>query len=696
MAKLVIVESPSKAKTIKKYLGSDYEVVASMGHVRDLTKSRLSVDVKDNFKPKYSIIKGKEKTVKELKDAAKKADEIYLATDPDREGEAISWHLAHILGLEETAVDRVTFNEITKNGVKSGMENPRTIDMDLVNAQQARRILDRLVGYTLSPFLAKTIRRGLSAGRVQSVAVRMIVDREDEIKAFVPQEYWTIDAKVSAPPSRAVFSAGFYGDENGEIEVKDKETSDKILADLEKADFMVDTVKKGKRNRSPSPPFITSTLQQEASRKLGFQAKRTMKAAQELYEGVEIAGVGSVGLITYMRTDSLRISDDAIAQAAEYIENRWGKKYLPPKTRRFKSRANAQDGHEAIRPASIELAPENVKSSLSSDQYKLYKLVWDRFVACQMSNCVLNTTQATIKADKYIFKASGFNVHFEGFTVLYQESKDEEEKAGKDLPNLEVGTKLKLKDLAGNQHFTQPPPRFTEASLIKTLEENGIGRPSTYAATISTITAREYVTREAKAFKPTELGEVITKLMKEKFPKIVNTKFTASVEDELDGVQRGDDEWVEVLQKFYGEFEKTVKKAKEEMDGVKIKLKSDETDEICDVCGKPMVIKYGRFGRFMACSGYPECTNVKKILKETGAECPKCGGKIIERKSKRGRVFYGCSEYPKCDFVSWDPPSAEKCPVCGKTLLQKKTKDKALYCVTQDCTFEGKKQSEDE
>ncbi len=696
MAKLVIVESPSKAKTIKKYLGKDYEVIASMGHVRDLQKSRLSVDVKDNFTPKYTVIRGKAKTVKELKAAAKKAESVYLATDPDREGEAISWHLAYLLGLEETAVDRVTFNEITKRGVQEGMANPRRIDMDLVNAQQARRILDRLVGYTLSPFLAKTIRRGLSAGRVQSVAVRMIVDREEEIRAFKPEEYWSIDAKMTAPPSRAVFSTSFYGDEKGEIEIKNKEQSDKILSELEKAEFVVASVKKSKRNRQPAPPFITSTLQQEASRKLGFQAKRTMKAAQELYEGVDIKGVGSVGLITYMRTDSLRISEDAIGQASAYIEERWGKKYLPPKTRVFKSRANAQDGHEAIRPTAIHLVPDEIKDSLTSDQYKLYKLIWSRFLACQMANCVLNTTQATIQANGYIFKASGFNVHFDGFTVLYQESKDEEEKEGKDLPNLEEGMTLKVKDLQGNQHFTQPPPRFTEASLIKTLEENGIGRPSTYAATISTITSREYVTREGKAFKPTELGEVITKLMKEKFPKIVNIKFTATVENELDAVQRGDDEWVHVLQKFYEDFEKTVEKAKEEMDGVKIKLKSDETDEICDKCGKPMVIKYGRFGRFMACSGYPECKNVKKILNETGAECPKCGGKIISRKSKKGRVFYGCSEYPNCDFVSWDPPSKEKCPICGKTLMEKKGKVKELYCVTPECTFEGKKINEDE
>ena len=690
MSKLVIVESPSKAKTIQKYLGKGYEVVASMGHVRDLPKARLCVDVKDNFKPKYSVIKGKEKLVKELKEAAAKADGVLLATDPDREGEAISWHLAYLLGLDESAPDRVTFNEITRTGVEEGMAHPRTIDLDLVNAQQARRILDRLVGYTLSPFLAKTIRRGLSAGRVQSVAVRMIVDREEEIRAFVPQEYWTIDAKLTAPPSKAVFAASFYGDENGEIKIDSREEADKILGELQQAEFVVGPVKKGKKNRSPAPPFITSTLQQEASRKLGFQARRTMKAAQELYEGVEVEGLGSIGLITDMRTDSLRISEDAIRDAGEYIEGRWGKKYLPAKPRHFKSRAGAQDGHEAIRPSTISLTPDQVKGSLTSDQYKLYKLIWERFIACQMAGCVLSTTQATIQAGKYLFKASGFHVAFDGFTALYEESKDEEEKAGKDLPPLEEGMKLKVKELGDNQHFTQPPARYTEASLIKTLEENGIGRPSTYAATISTITTREYVVREGKSFKPTELGEVITKLMKERFPKIVNVKFTAQVENELDAVQRGDEDWVDTLRKFYDDFDKTVQKAKKEMDGVKIRLKEDETDVICEKCGRHMVVKVGRYGKFLACPGYPECKNVKKIVNDTGAQCPKCGGKIIERRSKKGRVFYGCSEYPKCDFVSWDPPSKEKCPVCGKTLMQKKTKDKRLYCVTPGCTFEGK------
>lgn len=683
--KLVIVESPSKAKTIQKYLGKDYEVVATVGHIRDLPKARLSVDVKDDFKPKYAIIKGKEKLVKELKEAADNASEVYLATDPDREGEAISWHLANILELDESAKDRVTFNEITKTGVEDGMSSPREIDMDLVNAQQARRILDRLVGYTLSPFLAKTIRRGLSAGRVQSVAVRMIVDREEAINAFNPDEYWTIDAKLSAPPSKSQFAANFYGDKNGEIKIDNKKDTDKILGAIKKSDFVVGKVKKGKKNRQPAAPFITSTLQQEASRKLGFQARRTMRAAQELYEGVDIKGHGSMGLITYMRTDSLRISDDAIKEAASFISGRWGDKYLPPKTRTFKTRKGAQDGHEAIRPATVAMVPDEIKDSLSSDQYKLYKLIWDRFLACQMANCVLNTTQANIEAGDYIFKASGFNVAFDGYTVLYKQSEDDEEKDGKDLPNLEEGMKLSLKDIAGNQHFTQPPPRYTEASLIKALEENGIGRPSTYAATISTITSREYVEREGKAFKPTELGEVITKLMIERFPEIVDTKFTAKVESDLDEIQSGDEEWIETLHKFYDKFDKTVQKAKTEMDGVKIKLKADETDEVCDKCGKPMVIKYGKYGRFMACSGYPDCKNIKKIINDTGKECPKCGGKIIERKTGRGRVFYGCSEYPNCDFASWDPPADENCPECGKVMMQKKTKDKSTYCVNPKC-----------
>lgn len=688
MSKLVIVESPAKAKTIKKYLGSDFDVVASMGHVRDLPENRLSVDVKHDFKPKYEVIKGKEKLVEELKEAADKSDEIFLATDPDREGEAISWHLAYLLGLDVEDHNRVTFNEITKTAVTNGIEHPRAIDMDLVNAQQARRILDRLVGYKLSPFLSQKIRRGLSGGRVQSVAVRIIVDRENEIRKFVPEEYWTLDAKFIPKGARKAFPASFYGDVDGKIKISNKEQADNILAELEDAEYQVVKVKKGTRRKSPAPPFITSTLQQEASRKLGFQARRTMKVAQELYEGVEVADMGAVGLITYMRTDSLRISEDAVKEASDYILERWGKKYLPDTPRKFKVKANAQDGHEAIRPTMPHLSPDQVKDSLTSDQYKLYKLIWERFIACQMSNCLQSTTQADIQAKNYIFKASGYTVTFDGYTVLYEEGKDEEEEAKGALPVLENGMPLKCKELIGNQHFTQPPPRYTEASLIKALEENGIGRPSTYATTISTITSREYVTRENKTLKPTELGEVITKLMKEHFPKIVNIKFTAQVESELDEVEHGKEEWTQQLHTFYDEFSDTLKKAKEAMDGVKIQLEEDKTDIICELCGRQMVVKTGRYGRFIACPGYPECKNIKKIINETGAECPKCGGRVIVKKTKKGRVFYGCKEYPNCDFVSWDEPSMEKCPQCGKTLLKKKGKKPKLYCVTPDCGYE--------
>ena len=687
MSKLVIVESPSKAKTIKKYLGEGYEVVASNGHVRDLPATRLSVDVKDHFKPKYTIIKGKEKLVESLKHAAAQSDAVYLATDPDREGEAISWHLAYILGLDTEEANRVTFNEITRHGVENGMKAPRAIDMDLVNAQQARRILDRLVGYKLSPFLAKMIRRGLSAGRVQSVAVRIIVDREEEIRSFVPEEYWSIEAKLLAKGSQRQFVASFYGDANGKIKIENEEQADAILAAVREAPFTVANVKKGSRRKSPAPPFTTSTLQQEASRKLGFQARRTMKAAQELYEGVELQGMGAVGLITYMRTDSLRISEDAIGEAAAFIEEKWGKRYQ--NSRQFKTKAGAQDGHEAIRPTSVAITPEQAEPSLTKDQYRLYKLIWERFIASQMSNCLMETTQADISAGDYLFKASGYRVTFDGYTVLYEEGKDEEEKTTGVLPELSAGMPLRLKDIAGSQHFTQPPPRYTEASLIKTLEENGIGRPSTYATTISTITAREYVTRENKAFRPTELGEVTTKVMKEEFPKIVNLKFTAQLEDELGDIQHGQADWVETLDKFYDDFSKTLEKAKEKTKDVKITLKEDQTDLICENCGRPMVVKYGRYGRFIACSGYPECKTVKKIVDETGAECPRCGGKIIRRKSKRGRVFYGCGNFPQCRFISWDEPLQKKCPRCGKTLLLKAGKQRKVYCVTEGCGYES-------
>lgn len=688
MSDLVIVESPAKAKTIKKYLGGNYEVIASMGHVRDLPKTRLSVDIKKKFAPKYEIIKGKEKLVEELKELAEKSDKIYLATDPDREGEAISWHLAYILGLPLDDNNRVEFNEITKNGVTNGMAHPRSINIDLVNAQQARRILDRLVGYKLSPFISQKIRRGLSAGRVQSVAVRIIVDREEEIRKFKPEEYWTIDAKFIPKGSRKSFSASLYSNANGKIKIENQEQAEKIEQDLADAEYMITKVKHGTRRKTPAPPFITSTLQQEASRKLGFQSRRTMKVAQELYEGVDIEGMGATGLITYMRTDSLRISDVAKEEAAQYILNRFGEKFLPAKPRVFKTKSNAQDGHEAIRPSMPSLSPEDVKASLTSDQFKLYNLIWNRFMASQMSDCIQKTTQAEISAKEYIFKASGYYVDFEGFTTLYVESKDTEEEKSTQLPPLEKDMPVKCKELKKNQHFTQPPARYTEASLIKALEEYGIGRPSTYAATITTITSREYVKREAKTLYPTELGEVMTNLLKERFPKIVNYKFTAQMEEKLDEVEHGQEEWVELLDEFYSDFDKTLKKAKEEMEGVKLQLKEDQTDIICDKCGRQMVVKVGRYGKFIACLGYPECKNVLKFVEKTGVKCPKCNGDVIVKHTKKKRVFYGCSNYPECDFVSWNEPVNERCPQCGGILFKKKGKKPKLYCATEGCGFE--------
>lgn len=685
MSKLVIVESPAKAKTIEKYLGKKYKVVASMGHIRDLAKSTLSVDIENDFKPKYSVIRGKSKLVNELKKEAKNSEKVFLATDPDREGEAISWHLAYLLGLDLDDKNRVTFNEITKSGVEKGMSNPQKIDLDLVNAQQARRILDRIVGYKLSPFLSKRIHKGLSAGRVQSVAMRIITDREEEIRKFVPEEYWTIDCKFLSKVQKAPFSASFYGNKKGKIKISSKEEADNILKSLENADYVVESVKKGEKKLYPSPAFITSTLQQEASNKLGFTAKKTMKLAQELYEGIEVLDMGAVGLITYMRTDSLRISNEALTAAREFILNKWGEKYLPEKPRVFKTKASAQDGHEAIRPTLQELYPDKIKQSLTDDQYKLYKLIWNRFMASQMADSILNTVSVDISGGEYIFRTSGHTVKFDGFTILYpnNEKKKEENK----VPVLEKGENLNLKEMLPNQHFTQPPARFTEASLIKTLEGNGIGRPSTYATVISTILAREYVLKEGKSLKLTELGEVTTDLMKEHFPNIVDTKFTAQMEEGLDIIAEGKSTWTDLLDNFYGDFSQTLEKAEEETKGVKIHLKEDETDIICEKCGKPMVVKYGRYGKFIGCSGYPECTNIKKIVNETGAVCPKCGGKLIEKKSKKGRAFFGCENYPKCDFASWDSPTKELCPKCGKTLFIKKGKNKKPFCITEGCNY---------
>ena len=697
MSKLVIVESPSKAKSIQKYLGKDYNVVSSKGHIRDLPAAKLSVDVKKDFAPKYAIIKGKEKLVKELKELADNSEAVILAADPDREGEAISWHLATLLELDMNENNRVKFNEINKASVTKGIEHPEKIDLDLVNAQQARRILDRLVGYTLSPFISQKIRRGLSAGRVQSVAVRLVVDRENEIRSFVPEEYWTLDAKMLAPSSKKAFKAQFSGDETGKVKITNKEQSDMYLARLENAEYTATSVKKGVRRRQPAPPFTTSTMQQEASRKLNFQARKTMKVAQELYEGVEVKGFGSVGLITYMRTDSLRISEESRAAANEYIKNTFGEDYLPEKPRYFKTKANAQDGHEAIRPTMMAITPEVAKSSLTADQYKLYNLIWKRFVASLMANCVQDTVKAEItganasdKANgKFVtFVANGYSVRFDGYTCLYESGTDEDEEEEAKLPKINEGDIIKMKEFAGNQHFTQPPARYTEASLIKALEETGVGRPSTYASIISTITQREYVIREQKQLKPTELGEAITALLKDKFSKIVNVKFTAGMESQLDMVESGETDYIKMLHEFYNDFIATVDKAKAEMQGQKIKLKEDETDIKCDKCGRNMIIKSGRFGKFLACPGYPDCKNTKPLVVETKATCPVCGGKVIEKKSKKGFPFYGCGNYPECNFMTWDKPTDDLCPQCGKSLF--KRKGGIVACLNDGCGFEKK------
>lgn len=687
MSKLVIVESPAKAKNIKGYLGRGYDVIASMGHVRDLPAARLSVDIANDFEPKYAVIKGKENFVKDLKKKADAADYVYLATDPDREGEAISWHLATLLGLDLKDENRVTFNEITKNGVKNGMANPRKIDIDLVDAQQARRILDRLIGYKLSPFISQKIRRGLSAGRVQSVALRLIVDRENEIRAFKAEEYWSIDAKFTNPPERKVFSAALSTKDGEKIKIENKEQSDTVLTELEGASYVVKSVKKGSRKKNPTPPFITSTLQQEASRRLSFQAKRTMKAAQELYEGVDAGELGTVGLITYMRTDSLRISEEARQAGNEFITETFGEKYLPKKPRYFKSKSNIQDGHEAIRPSMPKVTPEQVKPYLSNDQYKIYKLVWERFIASLMESCLQETMKIEIEAKNYIFTATGYTVKFDGFTKLYEEKVDDEKNdSASPLPVLAEGDELKLKSILGNQHFTQPPARYTEASLTKALEENGVGRPSTYVTITSTIINREYVKREGKQFVPTELGEAVTNLLKDKMPNIVNVKYTSKMEADLDKIDSGDKDYKEMIRLYYDDFEKPLEKAKEEMQGVKIKLKEEETDEICEKCGRNMVIKVGRFGKFLACPGYPECKNTKPLIFRTKAKCPECGGDVIEKKTKRGSSFYGCSNYPNCNFMTWDMPSDEVCPRCGKSLF--KRKGNVLYCPdTEGCGF---------
>lgn len=685
MSKLVIVESPAKAKTIKKYLGEDYNVIASMGHIRDLPKAQMGVDIENNFKPRYINIPGKTKLIKELKNLAAESDMVYLATDPDREGEAISWHLAHILKLDTTQENRVTFGEITKKGITEGMKNKRTIDEDLINAQQARRILDRIVGYKLSPFLWEKIKGGLSAGRVQSVAVKLIVDRHREVESFVPQEYWNIDATLSPVGSAKKFKARYHSTDGEKITVENEAQAQQIKQSCEETPFVIEKITKGERKRVPAPPFITSSLQQEASRRLGFTASRTMRAAQTLYEGVEVAGYGQLGLITYMRTDSLRISDEAVFAAKDFIKGRFGSQYVPNYKRTYKQKNNAQDAHEAIRPTNVNITPEIAYGSLSGDVAKLYKLIWERFVASQMADCVQETVAVDISCGRHLYKANGYTVLFDGFTVLYEEQQDEKKEKETALPPLEEDTKLKLREIEAVQKFTQPPSEYTEATLIKALEENGIGRPSTYAPIIYTITEKGYVEREAKKLIPTALGTTINDLLEAQFSDIVNVKFSAEMETSLDEIEEGSKEWTQVLAEFYESFSKDLEKAQEEMEGKKVKVPDEVTDEICEVCGKPMVIKSGKYGKFLACSGFPECKTTRKIVRYAKGSCPVCGGKMLILTSKRGRTFYACEDSEKCKFMSWEEPTDKVCPTCGKSLYKKAGKGAKPHCINETC-----------
>ena len=690
---LVIVESPAKAKTIGKYLGPGYQVKASMGHVRDLPKSKLGVDIEAGFVPDYQPIRGKEETIDDLTKAAKKSGKIYLATDPDREGEAISWHLKELLGIPDDKTYRVTFNEITKKVVNESIQHPRSIDQDLVDAQQARRLLDRIMGYQLSPLLWRKIRRGLSAGRVQSVATRLVVDRENEIRAFVPQEYWSIDVTLDRiAPNIGRFKAHYHGEGKKKTDLGSAEEVNAVLSDIKVHPFVVTGVKRQEKQRQPAPPFTTSTLQQEASRKLNMTPRRTMSIAQQLYEGVDIAGEGTVGLITYMRTDSLRLSDEAVAAARSFLSARYGKDYIPASPRVYKAKAGAQDAHEAIRPTNVELTPEAVRGSLTAEQLRLYKLIWSRFLACQMSNAVFDSVSIDVNSGTHLFRATHSSLKFSGFTAVYVEGKDEGEEAmGSPLPDLKEQEEVRLADTQQAQHFTQPPARFTEASLIKLLEEKGIGRPSTYAPTVSTILDREYVVKEGKALRPTPLGEVVNGLMMDKFTDIVDPDFTAKMENELDSVEVGKENWKDVLAQFYGDFSRELAQAEQDLDGERIKIPAEESDEICDVCGRKMVIKSGRFGRFLACPGYPECTFTKPLVIEMPGKCPKCGSRILKKTSRNGYTYYGCERNKvvkgePCDFMTWDVPVKDNCPVCGKTMFKLSGRGfKKPFCVNESC-----------
>ena len=684
---LVIVESPAKAKTIEKYLGSGYKVTASMGHLRDLPKSKMGVDIEHGFEPQYIPVRDKKELINELKKEAKEAKTVYLATDPDREGEAISWHLKELLGLDDEKAKRVTFNEITKKVVTESIKNPRSIDQNLVDSQQARRILDRIVGYELSPLLWRKIKKGLSAGRVQSVATRMVVDREEEIEAFQSQEYWLLDAHLNCGAEDAVFTARFHGKGDKKQELKSRAEVDEVISAVQAQPFTVSGVKRGEKQKSPAPPFITSTLQQEASRRLSMTPRRTMSIAQQLYEGVEISGHGSIGLITYMRTDSLRLSEEALAAAKDFIIGHYGPEYYPGSPRHFKTKAGAQDAHEAIRPTDVNLTPELVRKDLTQEQYRLYRLIWGRFTACQMANAKYDNVAVEVSSAGYTFRATYSEMKFKGFTAVYEEAKDEESsELANPLPSLSEGQALTLEKLIPEQQFTQPPARFTEATLIRAMEEKGIGRPSTYAPTISTITSHDYVIKEGKYLKPTPLGRVVTGLMKEHFADIVDLKFTNQMEEELDGIENGKAQWRDVLADFYGDFSKEMNEAEKAMDGVKLKVPDVLSDEYCDVCGRQMVVKKGRFGYFLACPGFPECTFTKPIVVEMPGKCPKCGGRILKRTSKKGYVFYACERGTDCGFITWDVPTKDFCPACGKTMFKHSGRGPLKsFCINEQC-----------
>ena len=689
---LVIVESPAKAATIGKFLGNNYKIEASMGHVRDMPKSQMGIDFEHDFEPKYITIRGKGELLGKLRKDAKAADKVYLATDPDREGEAISWHLLHALNLgEEKPISRITFNEITKTAVKKSITEARDIDMDLVDAQQARRVLDRVVGYTISDLLWKKVKKGLSGGRVQSVALRLICDREGEIREFIPEEYWTLGAKLKDADGKG-FEAKFYGKGETKTELANEAETNEVLDGLKGKDFAVTDVKTGSRQKKPVAPFTTSTMQQEASKHLNMATQKTMMIAQQLYEGVNVKGEGTVGLVSYIRTDSFRISDEAYEAAVAFIKETYGDAFVNPERIVYKSKGKTQDAHEAIRPTNVSRTPESIKDSLSKDQYRLYKLIWERFVASQMSPAVYDTLSVKLSAGDYTFRASGSRLRFSGFLEAYSKGEEEDEKV---IPKLTQGDILQAEQLLPEQHFTQPPARYTDASLIKTLEEIGVGRPSTYAPTLTTIQARHYVTKEAKNLFPTELGEMVDEIMKTYFPDIVDIDFTANMEKRLDDVEMGKEEWKQIIRDFYPDFKKSVENAAEKLE--KIEIKDEETDIICEKCGRNMVIKYGRYGKFLACPGFPECQNAKPYFEEAGVSCPECGGKVLIKKTKKGRIYYGCEHNGDgCDFMSWNKPTGEKCPECGAFLEEKGRKNPKIVCSNEKCGYMKEKPAEEE